>query len=523
MKQSGITRCATSSALVVLYCLLSSAVGRAATTVDSEGARAAALQFVGAIQVPLEDTRATVQFAPDDSKLKCPDCWQVVFPSGEQVRIRASDGQIIWYLSESLHRLTRELVAIRPMERNEAVETASGAMMASGCPPDTYRLATVRFAMPGHQSEYGYWDIEWTRTFNGVPFNADFARVFIESSSGKPFLFNKTMASPLPSSLDVKLEQAEAERIATDVMNSMLGESRIAAWSELRIVSPNEQWGSTPDATLSRLAWVVNFSTEIVYVDAQTGEVLGGARALLAQPKSGVPSVISHPPLSVARSRLYIPTPEGAAESVAAGFLLRLGREGPFASPTVKQAASECPTCWLARFTNGDEVTVRVSDDRSGPPLGHVVRYFSQSLSQAATSVGSQRRIEKAQAVSIAWSATAALSPNIEPIQLASADFEGGDNQKSFGGTWLISWKPIGIAQNQAGRFIRVKVEASTGAVFYLENRLEMSLSTSSSSTGQVLLLGSAGFVLVGIVVFFVLKLKKWRHTHLATLQASKS
>jgi len=289
-----------SGAIARMTLLLSLSVFLAAAPgIDSpDAARTEALRFLRAINVTLTDDRAHVQRSAPESRLGG-DTWLVEFNRGERILVRASDGTVIDYFSPAASAATREIPAKRPLGQAEAQAAAEAILDATVPGGETFQIFAVRFQSPGTDPQFGFWVIEWVRSYQGVPFESDYARVMLEANSGTPFAFHMSLDTPLPVSVSFAVARTDAERIARGAVEKSSRDPGGLPTATLKILQPNQQWGSTAGSSDSRVAWVVEFpSASVVFVDASTGELLGGRQQRSLQPPSPGPNGSLRPGMS---------------------------------------------------------------------------------------------------------------------------------------------------------------------------------------------------------------------------------
>jgi len=263
------------------------------TTEDAAGTRA--LQFLTAIGSAPADPNAAVQFGLAEGRANlppwpsCPDCWHVAFKSGEQLSIRQGDGQVVDFSSLRLSSSWYKEKVTNPISREAALAAAESVLAASGNSGETFLSPTLEFDRPGGNfPEVGFWFISWKRTYQGIPFDNDGVNVSLEANAGLPMGLSKKLDIPLPASSTVSVSQVEAVQIARKQLSGALGFTGAVFAAQLEIVLPNDDWGNTADASASRVAWALEFDSRwfSVFVDAATGEILGGHKVRILVPDS---------------------------------------------------------------------------------------------------------------------------------------------------------------------------------------------------------------------------------------------
>lgn len=174
---------------------------------------------------------------------------------------------------------------------SSANQSASTYLAAAGISLDDAVLYSSKLVRYGSDVSFAEWAVEYRRVYNGYQFYPDdFIRVTLNPADGTLASFGYNFHSPLPESTKVDVEHDAAVQKATQYLAGLGLNASSLVSADLQIVQPNDYWeyldaGARPATpTTSRLAWVVKFSvpwtrTE-VWVDAATGEVVGGVKSL---------------------------------------------------------------------------------------------------------------------------------------------------------------------------------------------------------------------------------------------------
>lgn len=255
--------------------LIALQLGAAPSIESPESARAVALQFLSGIDASPKDDRAVAERVAPDDPLGCGDCWRVLYPTGERLQVSAEDGEILDFFSPLVSQAANTIPPKRPISRAEALAEANRVLLASGG-SEAFQLFDARLQTPGSDPQVGHWVIELFRTWQGIPFETDYARVMLEANSGAVIGLHKTIRTPLPASLAVVLTQSEAESRAANALSQFGRPAGNPSEAVVKIVQPNIVLGGTADPNTARVAWAVKFVGMTVFVDAASGEILGG-------------------------------------------------------------------------------------------------------------------------------------------------------------------------------------------------------------------------------------------------------
>ncbi len=265
---------------------------RGGAACDEAGARRAAAAFAQAVGV---DRAKTPEVA------KAGSFWAVKY-GRMSIFVDESDGSVVHAEDEWADRPS-PWGASPPdaPHRRWAVRRAAAVARAMGVEEGNARLVL------SGPKQSGRWAFRWARQADGVPYEMDGATVWLGGRDGRLLMADKSFWSEPPASTRASLSQAAAaDRARRQARAALLSEAKLAAWAELRIVQPDshrpgmrapwwERRGRPAPRLSSRLAWAVFFgapvstapASKIIWVDAQTGEILSGPGAPLGGPASG--------------------------------------------------------------------------------------------------------------------------------------------------------------------------------------------------------------------------------------------
>lgn len=157
------------------------------------------------------------------------------------------------------------------------------------------RIEPIRSGTKAYTEE---WKIVLRRKYHDYVFSRDFIRVCVNKLDGRLNSLKYYYRQPLPESFEVRASAEGAETIARAFFAEqrvLLGNVKI---NRLEIVSPSNYWQvwllenePKPEVTQvkTRLAWAIYYdgpwSTTLVYVDAFTGEIIGGLKTMEVIPR----------------------------------------------------------------------------------------------------------------------------------------------------------------------------------------------------------------------------------------------
>lgn len=161
---------------------------------------------------------------------------------------------------------------------------------AAGISLANAKLCSSRAISYSDESGYTKWELTYFRIYNGFLFDKDFIRVNLDICDGSLLSFGCNFDSPLPKMINAKVTQIQAVSYGKKYMHRLGLDLGGLVEANLRIVQPDYSWeywdisATPPEPTESRLAWVLQFDSPgngiILWVDAENGDVLGGAMAL---------------------------------------------------------------------------------------------------------------------------------------------------------------------------------------------------------------------------------------------------
>ena len=131
------------------------------------------------------------------------------------------------------------------------------------------------------------WGVAWVRTFRGIPYRGKGADVYLNAETGKiiSVSFGIPCANPPTASEDITQEQAQS--IAEAQLNAVglvLSDLPIVTVRK-EVIETNYFWQtgrSLPYSLNARVVWDFHYGVSLdtieIWVDAETGDVVGGDR-----------------------------------------------------------------------------------------------------------------------------------------------------------------------------------------------------------------------------------------------------
>lgn len=167
-----------------------------------------------------------------------------------------------------------------PVTKGEALALAD--QIAKDYQLDGYQLVECSNDIPAT------WLLLWHKQLdNGVLNPYDMVTVTVDARDGSVMLMDRN--SEVPEVTDVVVTEAGAVRRSQPLRNELGGFSINS--TTLTVFRPNFHWESTEveyqEADFVRLAWCVTLEDDsTIYIDAQTGEILGGDQTLAMRSRS---------------------------------------------------------------------------------------------------------------------------------------------------------------------------------------------------------------------------------------------
>lgn len=238
--------------------------------------------------------------------------WEVRFPGYATVCVVDSTGAISYYRDEAYRgRADLRDAAGKPISESRARALGAAALAASGGGNEVlfWRAQLMTEGDPklrgGHQ-----WVLGWHRKAGSWVYNhRSSVLITLDAEDGTIVSLSKIFPSPPPTTLAVRVSKQDATKTAVATLAELKLASGPVKKAELLIVQPNERWrvkpgqprarGYLPERNtkrVSRLAWVLHFSNPTledywrdVWVDAETGKVIGGETGGIARSATRAP------------------------------------------------------------------------------------------------------------------------------------------------------------------------------------------------------------------------------------------
>lgn len=238
--------------------------------------------------------------------------WEIEFAGEATVCIVDATGDIAYYRNRGYDkREGADKPSGRSITETEARRIGSSVVSASGGAADLafWHAQIMTEADPKVRGSHR-WVLDWQRKAGKYLYDRrSSANASLDAEAGIVVTFSKIFPSPPPATLDVRVSKEDATKTAKDKLVARKLPSGDPVRGELFIVQPNERWLENPKRLgdrryfpelerkpESRLAWVFRFNNpdkelywRDVWVDAQTGDVVGGAigGVPLALPRKG--------------------------------------------------------------------------------------------------------------------------------------------------------------------------------------------------------------------------------------------
>ena len=244
------------------------------------------------------------EYRPSSDRLWHPS-WLVRFPGEAEVEVAEPSGHISLFWDETRSRSSNgghrgdhffPRRAGPAIPEAEAVERASAALRETGFAQDLTQEAQAREVQTHGDGLYHThsWEVRWRRQFRGVPYREGVGSVWLQAETGALHAISVVLPVPPPYGLLVAVGLEEARGVAEAQLMMAVDVGSVCREAELEIVVPNEFWRNgevTPvSGAVANAAWNFLFafgkgeSQYEVWVDALTGEVIGGYAYILPHP-----------------------------------------------------------------------------------------------------------------------------------------------------------------------------------------------------------------------------------------------
>ncbi len=276
-----------------------------------------ATTFCRNIGKPLTVPADNLDLAPNtkngDSVIHWHPHWKVGFSDQADVEVEDATGMVTHYMNSAFfYRPAEKRIgpdgkyAGKSLSQEKAVERAAAILKSTGVSPSELAFMAAIEEVDGDGSDVKEhdWRIIWNRIYHGIPYDRDQnASVEIQADTGEAIAIgvNFRSAPPTTSKIILTKEQAAITALAQTNAASMSGVSLFG--SSLEVVQPNTFWqdaNDRPQSDLARIAWCnvlgysdSNHSSCQVWVDAETGDVIGGTAGGIL----GAPSPKHSPPI----------------------------------------------------------------------------------------------------------------------------------------------------------------------------------------------------------------------------------
>ena len=274
-----------------------------------------ARRFCKRIGAPVkgEPTLVSPKILGSSTPLYWQPCWVIAFPAQAKLQIDAATGAVQDYDNDALEILERTMPTGAAISGQQAIEIASGALLAAG-QTEQLSLPSAEWHNAGGNGRAGcqWWLVRWDRMYQSVPYADQGVCVNVLPETGSVMGLFLNYYTPLPTSMAVNVTAAQAATIAEQQLVAEGNGDMALDTVDLRIVAID----STPTSTTSplvvptaRLAWVLEAQGlahwRDLWVDCASGTIVGGfdsglsgappaggATAEIATALKGAPEVI---------------------------------------------------------------------------------------------------------------------------------------------------------------------------------------------------------------------------------------
>lgn len=211
----------------------------------------------------------------------------------KSLQIDTKTGELLSYYSISIDNVPANLTKDDAIPKEEAMAKARDLLEKLGVDAvfeDEKTQYQDSIEVTPNDLQGAEWDMRGILKWKGIPFFGSGVKVSVSAYSGEVVFYAYRPVGPAPDNLDAKIKSAQArEAVSAFLANKTSGRASMEIKGEplLVITYPNNFWTRTNPGPLTpadkpRLCWLVDSQPEdggsplLVYVDAQTGEIVGG-------------------------------------------------------------------------------------------------------------------------------------------------------------------------------------------------------------------------------------------------------
>jgi hypothetical protein len=213
--------------------------------------------------------------------------WVVTFVGTPGVETEVADDRacVVGFSDDRVVRALGERASGDACDEAQAVSYATAAVRATGLLAELV-FDCSRELHHGPQAAVHNWVVSWHRTWKDIPYKRDSANAILQAETGALIVVGVGFLSPAADTGSVVVSAEDAARTALAQIGGPVPVGAYPAALVTQVVRPNTfhmPGGSMkPLPGPSRVAWVGQFQagdqTYEVYVDAETGKVIGGDR-----------------------------------------------------------------------------------------------------------------------------------------------------------------------------------------------------------------------------------------------------
>ncbi len=314
----------------LIFC--SASVARAGAKLTSDQVVKIASDFCQRINQPVT-VAGTAQYqaaseSSDEPKHHWQDSWKVSFPNQAEVEVVDATGVISAYTNSAFFLRKDNSPAGTALSQADAMQHANAALQAAG------QIGEATFLQASLEQDHNpplaashQWQFLWRRTFKNVPYRNQHASVLLQAETGEVIELVLMFPSSPPEIASVSVRRNDSDATVQTLIKQTGITNAVLQDVQTEVVQPNTFWqpnGSVvpqPGAARTALAYRLQAAdtTYEVWVDAQTGKVIGGeASGLLGrlgkaqQPVAQEPTTSLQAALNSAEKVLvYEPKPRG--------------------------------------------------------------------------------------------------------------------------------------------------------------------------------------------------------------------
>lgn len=213
--------------------------------------------------------------------------WRIERPGTYCLEVDEVTGHVFNYVNYTTANTDGDPSSGEAVPQVQARQLAEAALRATGASLTDFvfnGIEELQGRVPPTASGHK-WYVSWLRTFHGIPYRREGARVFLTAETGKVIGVRVDEQSVDPPTVGEALTQEQARNVAEAQLNAVgLAVSDLPVVTVQREIVPFNRFWETGDvihpSLQTRVVWNFHYGVPLdtieIWVDAETGDVVGG-------------------------------------------------------------------------------------------------------------------------------------------------------------------------------------------------------------------------------------------------------